>query len=261
MLIKVKTLKDFKLDSLDGEIGKVEEFYFDDLHWTIRYLVANTGDWLRDRKVLISPYALTCVLREEKDISVSLTKKQIEDSPPLSYDEPVSRQFEGNYYGYYGWPVYWGGPYLWGSYPYYPYLMRDRDKWEEKSCVQDEGTRDPHLRSSASVTGYHIQALDGEIGHVSDFVIDDETWTIRYLIISTLNWWPGKKVLISPKWITSVSWENAKVVIDVSRETLRQSPEYTEEALLTRDYEAGLHRHYNRQGYWVDEEANAGSSH
>ncbi len=256
MFIKVKTLKDFKLDSLDGEIGKVEEFYFDDLHWTIRYLVANTGNWLKDRKVLISPYALTCVLREEKGISISLTKKQIEDSPALSYDQPVSHQFEGDYYGYYGWPVYWGGPYMWGAYPYYPYLTRDQEKWKDYS--QSTKNWDPHLRSTESVTGYHVQASDGEIGHIDDFVIDDETWTIRYLIVSTTNWLPGKKVLISPKWIESISWENAKVVVHASQETIKQAPEYTEETLLTRDYEAGLHRHYSRQGYWIDDQAVVG---
>ncbi|SDU18948.1 PRC-barrel domain-containing protein [Verrucomicrobium sp. GAS474] len=259
MLIKVKTLKDFKLDSLDGEIGKVEEFYFDDLHWTIRYLVANTNNWLTGRQVLIAPYALTSVMREEKDIAISLTKKQIEESPSLSYDKPVSRQFEGDYYGYYGWPVYWGGPYMWGAYPYFPYIIRDSGKWGQ--YVQDQNAWDPHLRSTEAVTGYRIQASDGEIGHVEDFVIDDETWAIRYLIVDTQNWWPGKKVLISPKWIERVSWNDSKVFINVPRETIKQAPEYTEEALLTRDYENGLHRHYGRQGYWIDEEASVGQSH
>ncbi|MBE0669187.1 MAG: PRC-barrel domain-containing protein, partial [Anaerolineales bacterium] len=100
MLIKAKTLYGYKLDSLDGEIGKVKEFYFDDRHWTIRYLVADTGNWLMDRQVLISPYALAAVIKEEQHISIDLTKKQIEDSPSLNSDKPVSRQFEQAYYGY-----------------------------------------------------------------------------------------------------------------------------------------------------------------
>jgi hypothetical protein len=103
------------------------------------------------------------------------------------------------------------------------------------------------------VSGHHIQALDGEIGHVQDFIIDDETWAIRYLIVDTHNWWPGKKVLVSPQWIERVSWGERKVFVNLDRETIRQSPEYTEESLLNRDYEVGLHRHYNRKGYWVDE--------
>ena len=114
MLSKVKTLEGYKLDSLDGEIGKVKEFYFDDRHWTIRYLVAETGTWLADRQVLISPYALATVNKEEHNIAVELTKKQIKDSPSLDSDKPVSRQFEQAYYGHYGYPTYWGGPYSWG---------------------------------------------------------------------------------------------------------------------------------------------------
>jgi len=245
MLNKAKTLKGYKLSSLDGEIGKVMEFYFDDRHWTIRYLVADTGNWLTGRQVLISPYALVAANKDEEHISVNLTKKQIENSPSLDSDKPVSRQFEETYYGYYGWPIYWNGPYVWGTNPY---IERDRKKWKE--LTKAEKAWDHHLRSTNDVSGHDIQATDGEIGHVEDFIIDDETWEIRYLIIGTKNWWPGKEVLISPQWIERVSWDESKVFVNLSRETIKQSPEYTEESLLTRDYETDLHGHYNRQGYW-----------
>jgi hypothetical protein len=248
MLIKAGTLKGFKLDSLDGEIGKVKEFYFDDRHWTIRYLVADTGNWLPDRQVLISPYALGTVMQEEELIAIDLTRKQIEHSPSLDSDKPVSRQFEEAYYGYHGWPTYWGGPDAWGSCPY---IVRDSEKWRESN--QGGKAWDPCLRSTSGVSGHHIQALDGEVGHVEDFIIDDETWAIRYLVIDTHNWWPGKKVLVSPQWIENVSWGERKVFVNLSRETVKRSPEYTEETLLTRDYETGLHHHYKRQAYWVDE--------
>ena len=250
MLYKAKTLNGYKLDSLDGVIGKVKEFYFDDRHWAIRYLVADTDNWLLGRQVLISPYALRAVIPEEQQIAVDLTKKQIEDSPSLSSDKPVSRQFEETYYGYYGYPAYWGGPYMWGAYSY-PFTARDGQKWREST--QNEKAWDPHLRSTHDVSGHHIQAADGEIGHVDDFIIDDETWAIRYLVIDTRNWWPGKKVLISPQWIERVSWSESKVFVNLLRETIKRSPEYSEESLLTRDYETGLHGHYNRKGYWVDE--------
>ena|ERR1039457_6016727 len=95
-----------------------------------------------------------------------------------------------------------------------------------------------------------IRRIDGEIGHVDVFIIDDKTWAIRYLVVNTHKWWPGKKVLISTQWIDSVSWTDSKVFIDLHRETIKQSPEYTEKSLLTRDYEIGLHHHYKRQGYW-----------
>jgi len=246
MLNKAKTLNGYKLDSLDGEIGKVKEFYFDDHHWTIRYLIADTGNWLTGRQVLISPYALLTVNKEEHSIAVDLTKKQIEDSPSLDSDKPVSRQFEEAYYGYHDWPVYWGGSNMWGTYSY-PCLGREATSGKKK--------RDHHLRSTHDVIGHDIQATDGEIGHVDDFIIDDETWAIRYLIIDTQNWWPGKKILLAPQWIERVSWNESKVFVNLTREAIQKSPEYMEKSLLTRDYEIGLHRHYNQLGYWVDESA------
>jgi hypothetical protein len=248
MLNKVKTLKGYKLDSLDGEIGRVKEFYFDDQHWAVRYLVADTGNWLPGRQVLISPYALGVVNPRTQSVSINLTNKQIEESPSLASDKPVSRQFEVGYYEYYGWPTYWSDRYMWGSYPY---IVRNRDQWKEFNSGATAW--DPHLRSTNAVSGYHIQAADGEIGHVDDFIVDDETWAIRYLAIDTRNWWPGKHILISPRWIESINWSESKVFVDLSRETIQHSPEYTEASLLTREYETGLHRHYNRQGYWVDE--------
>jgi len=246
MLNRATKLKGYKLDSLDGEFGEVQEFYFDDHHWTIRYLVANTGTWLTGRQVLISPYALVAAIKAEEHIAVNLTKKQIEGSPSLNSDKPVSRQFEESYYGYYGWPMYWSGPYMWGASS-----MIARNRESGKTLNQDGKAWDPHLRSTDSVQGHNIQALDGEIGHVEDFVIDDETWAIRYLIVDTRNWWPGKKVLISPQWIERVSWSESKVFVNLSREAIKQSPEYTPESLITRDYEAGLYGHYELEGYWT----------
>ncbi len=248
MLNNAKSLNGFKLHSLDGEIGKVKEFFFDDNHWAIRYLVADTGNWLTGRQVLVSPYALISVNKEDQSISVNLTKKQIEESPSLNSDKPVSRQFEEEYYGYYGWPIYWSDTEMWGPYPY---IVGDLKKQSES--VQSKKSWDSHLRSTHDASGYNIQATDGEIGHVEDFIIDDKTWAIRYLIIDTKNWWTGKKVLVSPKWIDHISWSERKAFINLSREAIRQSPEFSEESLLTRDYESALHTHYNRKGYWVDE--------
>ena len=248
MLNQVKTLNGYKLNGLDGEIGKIKEFYFDDHYWTIRYLVADTGNWLIERQVLITPHALGIVNNDAQDIAVKLTKKQIEDSPPLDSDKPVSRQFEEAYYGYYSWPMYWAGPYMWGYYPNIPH-----DDGKPPQTPEGEKKWDPQLRSTSAVTGHAIQANDGEIGHVDDFMIDDQTWAIRYLVIDTGNWWPGKRILISPRWIKRISWNEANVYVDLSRTTIKQSPEYKEGAPLNREYEAALHQHYNFQGYWVDE--------
>jgi len=246
-LSTAKSLKGYQMQCLDGEIGKAREFYFDDRYWAVRYLVADTGDWLTDKQVLISPYALVGVMTEKKQIVVNLTKKQIEDSPSLETDKPVSRQYEDVYHGHYGWPRYWGGPEMWGTYPY---IMRDTEQHRDMGAGEKEW--DPHLLSTHDVTGYDIHASDGVIGHIEDFVIDDETWAIRYLIIATRNWLPGKKVLVSPKWIESVNWSESSITTNFTREAIKQSPEYTEDSLLTRAYELGLHQHYGRAQYWGD---------
>jgi hypothetical protein len=248
MLIKAKELKGYSLKSLDGDIGSASEFLFDDRYWAIRYLVANSEGWLSGKKVLISPYSLSGLNDVEEQVSVRLTKKQIEESPSIDTDKPVSSQYETTYNGYYDLPNYWGGPYMWGSYAH---LELDRTR-RNRPASETMGW-DRHLRSTHEVTGYHFVALDGEIGHVDDFIIDDETWAIRYLVVATKNWWPGKKVLISPKWIESVSWDAREVAIELTLETIKSAPEYTDESLLTRDYETGLYGHYNREGYWVGE--------
>jgi len=250
MLHKAKTLTGYQLDSRDGEMGRVEEFYFDDQRWVVRYLVVDTGSWLTGRRVLLSPYGLGAVSDVKHQISVNLSKKQIEGSPAMASHKPVSRQLHEIYSGYYGWPMYWGGPYMWGDRPT---LIRDTKEWKDHARV--EGGADPHLRNTAEVTGYTIEATDGVIGHVEDFVIDDETWAIRYLILDTRTWWAGKKVLISPKWIDRVSWGESKVFINLTREIIKASPEFTDESALTHDYEVALHRHYNREGYWTADAA------
>ncbi|NDP20731.1 MAG: PRC-barrel domain containing protein [Paludibacter sp.] len=248
MLIKAKTLKGYKLDANDGEVGKVKDFYFDDQHWAIRYLIADTGNWLTGKQVLISPYALISVNKEEENIGINLNKKQIEESPTLDSDKPVSQQFEEAYYGYYGFPTYWSGTYMWGAYPN---IMRDSK--ELKITKEREKSWNPNLRSTNAVSGLYIQASDGEIGHVEDFIIDDETWAIRYLIIDTTNWWGGKKILVSPQWIDKVSWDEYKVFVNLSKENIKESPEYSDELLLTREYETNLYQHYDKKDYWTGE--------
>ncbi len=250
MLSKVKSLIGYSIQNTGDEtIGKVKDIYFDDRYWTVRYLVANTGNWLTGRQVLISPYALVAVNADHENVIADLTKKQIEDCPLLGSDIPVSQQYEESYYGFYEWPTYWDGPNSWG---YLPYVERNREKWNGFPN-NNQKKYDHHLRSCHEVTGYAIQAEDGDIGHVEDFIIDADTWEIRYLVVNTSNWWAGKKVLISPLWIESVSWRERKVVIDLTRQAIKRSPEFTDKSLVDRDYETHLYGHYNRKGYWVDE--------
>ncbi len=251
MLRPAKAFRNFTLRARDGDIGKAQEFYFDDHHWTVRYLVADTGSWLSGRRVLISPYALDPVDEAEQVLPVDLTKQQIEESPSLDSDQPVSRQYELEYHGYYDWPIYWSGAFMWGALAY---PTRPGEGWppSDPDPAAHEDGRDPHLRSTQAVSGYHIEARDGEIGHVADFIIEEETWAIRYLVVDPKNWWPGKHVLVSPRWIERVSWEESKVFVDLSREMIKRSPEYTPKS-LDREYETELHQHYSRRGYWADE--------
>jgi sporulation protein YlmC with PRC-barrel domain len=246
MLIKGKELRGYKLESSDATIGSAREFYFDDHYWSIRYLVAKTSGWLSNKKVLLSPYSVITIDPVTETVSLALTKEQIEDSPSIDEDEPVSLQYENSYYDYYGYPGYWGGPYMWGNYPY---PQRDSAKWSGWDLTRSPWDR--HLRSTHQVTGYNIVASDGEIGHVEDFIIDEETWAIRYLVVATTNFWPGKKILVSPQWIARISWETQEVVVDLSREKIKNSPAYDDASAITREDEVGLYGHYDRDGYWV----------
>jgi len=192
MQYSVKDLKGYAIGATDGDIGNLDDFYFDDESWTIRYLVAETGNWLINSKVLISPFALGKADLSRKRLNVTLTKKQVEESPSIDTDKPVSRQYEAAYLDYYGFPYYWGGPALWGPMPY-PQLSLASQMRNEEARAEREEANDWHLRSADKVTGYHIEATDGDIGHIEDFIVDDETWQIRYMVVDTQNWWPGKK--------------------------------------------------------------------
>lgn len=251
MLFKTKELKGFKLNCKDGILGKVKDFYFDDHYWTTRYLVADTGGWLSEKQVLISPYAITDVNEEEEYIMLDLSKKQIQDSPPLESDKPISKQYESSYYDYYRWPSYWDGNFMWGEYPY---INRAPGNWDQRT--RSIKPWNPNLRSVHAVNGNYIEATDGEIGHVADFLIDSETWAIRYLIADTHNFWPGgKQVLLSPQWIDRVSWPDKRIYVDVSKATIKGAPEYTSDFLITRNYETGLYSYYDQNGYWVNDVA------
>jgi hypothetical protein len=249
MLTKAYSLLSYRLASLDGDLGKVKDFYFDDLFWEIRYLLIDTGKWLPGRQVLLPPQKLSRVNNSTDLITVELTKQQIEDSPSIAEHKPVSRQFEDAYYCHYGWPRYWTDALI------KSHLVSNgwRESDNETPTNQSEKETDRHLRSTNEVSRYSIHATDGGIGHVEDFIIDDDTWTIRYLVVCTNNWWAGNKVLISPQWIERISVSHSEVFLNLSRESIKHSPEYSEEVSLTRDYEARLYGHYQRKGYWLDE--------
>ncbi len=177
MLRSISSLDGATVSATDGEIGSVKEAYFDDDKWTIRYLVVNTGTWFTGRDVLISPYSVKQPMTDRSVVDVSLTREQVKNSPAVDTHKPVSRQFEHSYLGYYGYPMYWGGPGLWagGLYPTMPAIEAmpiEREVAARENTVSEE---DVHLRSTSKVNGYDIQATDDTIGHVEDFVFDDES--------------------------------------------------------------------------------------
>ena len=175
--------------------------------------------------MLISPFSIIDVDWQAKRLDVALTKEQVKNSPNIDTDKPVSRQHEIAYSGYYEYPYYWGGPFLWGP-AYYPAGVTSNNCIHQNAMVDrlpSEST-DSHLRSTKAVTGYHIEATDGELGHLDGFIVDDQAWAIRYIEVATKNWWPGKKVLVSPAWIQRVSWEDSKVYVGLSRESNPERP-------------------------------------
>lgn len=253
MLCSAKGLDGFNLATPDGEIGHARELYFDDERWVVRHVVADTGGWLSGRQVLISPYSIEGVDMDKKTLSVRLTKKQIEDAPGIDADKPVSRQHEASYYDYYGYPYYWSGAGLWGvdAFPLAgeALVIPPRDMGlppdvarAQSAAGQEQG--DSHLRSSAEVTGYHIEASDGSIGHVHDFLFDDKSWEIQYVVVDTRNWLPGRLVLVSPRFITGIDWSERRADVRVTREAVKASPPYDAAMPLTHEHNNAVQKHY-----------------
>ena len=247
MLRSSKEITGYPITARDGDIGRCKDFLFDDVNWTIRYMVADTGKWIPGRKVLISPISLQKPDWSSKRMPVELTRKQVEDAPALQADEPVSRQYETELLQYYNYPYYWVGEGLWGVAPTPGVLAKHI---EEQSPGSTEPTGDPHLRSVKEVTGYHIAATDGEIGHVEEFVVDDESWKIRYVVVDTRNWLPGRKVIVSPAWVDAVDWADEQLEVGLTREQVKESPPFDPNLPVNRDYEVRLYDFYGRPVYW-----------
>lgn len=261
MLHHLKNLQGYALRASDGDIGTVKDFYFDDERWAVRYLVVETGTWLASRKVLISPVSLGTPNDADRVLPVSITREQVRMSPDIDTDKPVSRQHEADYLDYYGYPAYWDGVGLWGAGAVPGMMLPEVDVVPpplgsiERKAIQAEqralhANDDPHLRSCKATTGYHIKAQDQEIGHVQGWIVDDESWALRYLVVDTSNWWTGKSVLIAPAWIRDVSWAEALVSVDLTSQAIKASPPFEPDQLPTRAQEAGMYAHYDRSGYW-----------
>jgi len=226
----LNSLSGYDMGAIDGEIGKVKEFYFDDRAWNIRYLVLQTGSWLFEREVLISPEAILKNCWKEGIFPTKLTKEQIRTSPDIDTNKPVSRQSEIELFGHYPWQPYWGSGFyaggLWDtsnvSSVIDEKILNEADK---NGLIADE---DPHLRSTREIKGYNIHATDGEMGYIRDFIIDDQSWKILSIVVDTHNWFGGKKVLIEINNIKEIKWDKSLVLVDITIDAIKNRESYEE---------------------------------
>ncbi|MDQ6845376.1 MAG: PRC-barrel domain containing protein [Bacteroidota bacterium] len=199
--------------------------------------------------MLISPQALLTPDWKNEVFPINLTKEKIKNSPFVDTEQPVSRQHEIEMYEYYPWTSYWGGG-LWGGGMGTSGMMTEVHEplaeavKKENSADTKDVSSDPHLRSTHKVTGYSIHAVDGKIGDVEDFIIEDTSWKIAFMVIDTGHWFPGKKVIISPKLIKNIEWDTSEVMVNVTEETVKNSPEYEPGEAISESYEANLQNYY-----------------
>ncbi len=261
MLHSLKDIENCTIGATDGFIGHVKDVYFDDDAWVIRYLIVETGEWLSRRRVLISPIAINQPNWAEKILPAAITQDQVKNSPDIDTDKPVSRQHEIGYLGYYEYPYYWSGGGLWGGGLYpgmmlsgeYRRIQAQNARADTEADAERHQGDDPHLRSGNAVMKHHVHATDGDIGHVQGLLIDEKTWSIRYMIVNTSNWWLGHEVLIAPEWIDEMNWATSKVSVDLTRQAVKDSPAYDSANILDRREEADIYKHYGRDGYWPRE--------
>jgi uncharacterized protein YrrD len=245
MLRSVDNLGGFTILATDGEIGRVDEFYFDDENWAIRYLVINTGLWLLGRKVLISPIALGNVNRETRTFSVHLTKAQVENSPDIDTTKPVSRQHELDLLNHYDWAPYWTyvpGPHGIAVPAPSPESASQTTLEKEMEAIKEQ-QKDPHLRSTNEVIDYRVQASDGDIGHIGDLLVDEDSWTIEYILVASRNWLPGENVLVPTKRIQMISSNEKKIQVGLSQKAIKNRSEYDSMPIGSGEIE--FHRYFD----------------
>lgn len=235
MLHSFKKIINTTLHAKDGEIGHLDDLLFDDELWIVRYVVVRTGGFLKRHRVLVSPLGVAQVDWDNQALRLKLTRQQIEDSPDVDTDQPYFRQMEKRYFDYYSWPYYWSEMSIWGIDPrntimsgaveeHQTGVSRQPSPEEQEAPERPEG--DPHLRSFREVSRYDFDAEGTLFGHVGDFLIEDDDWTVRYLVAETRTWWPSQRVLISPMWIRSVDWADRCIKLRLTREEIESSPEF-----------------------------------
>jgi sporulation protein YlmC with PRC-barrel domain len=240
MLWNASALTGYSINATDGEIGTVKDLLFEDITWRLRWLVVATGPWLLGRKVLISHLTLEKPNEVDRSFAVALTKQQVKESPDVDTDRPVSRQQEASLFKHYDWSPYWVGA---------PEAAAAELQAKVSPELAPEKDGDPHLRSYKAVSGYRIEASDGEIGTVEDLLVDDEGLRVRYIVVSAETWWRGEKVLISPQSVFAIDAAAAEMRINVSREKVKGAPRYDPRVTVDGTYDTSFLSYYGIK--WV----------
>jgi hypothetical protein len=241
MYVSVRGVRRIPIRGKDGGIGCLEQVYFDDTRWVIRYLVVDTEQHLTAKPVLISPISVGSLDLTSNSLLARLTREQVAHSPDIDTDRPVSRQQEIEFHNYYGYATYWEGGGLWG-HGALPAELLSAARVEGRPGEQPSG--DPHLRSSREVIGYRVQAKDGRIGRVDDLIVDLRDWSIAFLVLDTRNWVGGKKVLVEPTCAGPVDWAKRKVSVNLPVTAIRTAPPFERPADVTPEYVLKLRSHY-----------------
>lgn len=234
MLHSFKKILNTTLHATDGEIGHLDDLLFDDQLWIVRYVVVRTGVFLKRHRVLISPLGVAQVDWDNQALRLHLTRRQIEESPDVDTDQPLFRQMEKRYFDYYSWPYYWSEMSIWGIDPRNSIMSGEveepttgvsREAGPEEAREEPEG--DPHLRSFREVSRYSFDAEETTFGQVADLLIEDDDWTVRYLVAETRTWWPSQRLLISPSWIRKIDWGDRCIKLRLTKDEIEASPEFS----------------------------------
>lgn len=221
MLRRVEHIKGYRLRAADGFIGRVREIYFDDEYWRVKYLVALTARWPHGWDVLIPAAAVRSIRDAPASfVEVSLTRSQVEESPTIDSDPPVSWQLQRYYHRHPDWPYEWQRPGISN-----PALLDPPDSTSVYPMAA-EPVNAPRLHSTSEVTGYRLKARDGKAGRVKDIIFDDSSWRVCHVVVAIGRWWSGKKVLVPSEWITSISWGRSSVEANLDRGVICAAPEY-----------------------------------
>jgi len=229
MLRQIRELGTYRLHAMDGDIGHLEQFYFDDRDWKITYFVVDIGTWLHGKKVLMSPSAIIGVDAPTKTINAAFTKQQVQESDDVGTHKPEGLEQPHDYSLYLGLPYYL-----------------------ELNALNDSEAYDDHLRSSRVVSRYHVMAVDGEIGQIEDGIVEDQTWTIQYLVSTVGHWWSAKKVLLPTEWILWVSAAESNAYVSLTRNNIATAPAFDPDRPLTGDHEIALYNHYREYRLGLD---------